>query len=514
MISVRRGKLLYAGITALVFAAAIFFICLDGGEDTQRIHQHLEQPDETELGAKPQSDGLVTHLPIIEIDTSKNGKYQKIPGKAIMDEQMNTVIGVDTGDNGETDITARIRISDEPGEWHDSEAEADKESDILIHIRGNSSRAFDKPNYRIKLTEDGKPLESRKLSLLGMNESADWVLHGPFLDKTLIRNYMWMNISAEIMGYAPNVRFCELILDEEYQGVYVLMESIEVSEERVDLTEYKEGDPMTSYMIHIEPKADFDKSIETFSFYTKKLEPERQIEIKYPGDRYQTDEVKTYIKQDFSEIEQAIYSSKAGSDPDFYVDYLDESSFVDYYIIQEFVGNNDMFQASTYFYKDVRGKLHIGPVWDYNNVLDNYTTVMPVEGLLLSQNGFYRQLMKSERFVNRVISRYEELRRGVLSEEYLRSYIRETEAWLGSAVERNYTVWGYTWDWKRIPMYERRRPDVGSGETFEDVNPSSYQEATEDMLDYMISRADWLDQHIESLRQYCRTSRNADTVLY
>lgn len=514
MRGLRKGKGLYIGVIACIMVTAVFFSLLDHGEDTVRYHQHLEQPTEQQLGEKPVSDGLVTHLPIVKIDTRKDGKPQIIPGKAILDDQMNIVIGEETLENGDTDIEANLETIEKQGEWHDSNDEADKESRILIHIRGNSSRAFDKPNYRIKLIEDEDPLNRKKMSLLGMEESSDWVLHGPFLDKTLIRNYMWMNISAELMGYAPNVRFCELILDGEYQGVYVMMETIEVSEERVNLTQYSEGDTVFSYMVHIEPRAELSKSIETFSFYAKNLEPGCQLEIAYPGISYQTEEVREYIQADFSEIEKAIYSYEAGSDPDFYVKYLDEDSFVNYYILQEFVGNNDMFHASTYFYKDVRGKLHIGPVWDYNNVLDNYTTVMPAEEFLLSQNGFYSQLMKSPRFVERVILRYRELRKGILSEDYLRRYIRETEAWLAGAVERNFTVWGYTWDWKQIPMYERRRPDAGSEETFADVNPASYEEATEDMVSYMVRRGNWLDQHIDSLRQYCQTSKNANTVLY
>lgn len=514
MSNVRKGKLLYAGITVCILAVMFSFLWLDDGEDRVRYHQHQEQPSETELGEKPDTDGLVTHLPIIQIDTEKDGVKQKIPGKAILDEGQNAVIGEETGENGETEIAASLKTMEREGQWHSSEDPADQESDILIHIRGNSSRAFDKNNYRIKLTEKGDITKGRSLSLMGMPASSDWILHGPFLDKTLIRNYMWMNISAEIMGYAPNVRFCELILDGEYMGVYVLMETIDVSETKVNLTQYEEGDPVMSYMVHIEPKAELAKSVETFSFYAKKLEPGRQIEIAYPRTMYQTDEVKQYIQTDFSEIEQALYSSEAGSNPDFYLEYLDEQSFVDYYILQEFVGNNDMFQASTYFYKDVRGKLHIGPVWDYNNVLDNYTNVMPAEDFLLSQNGFYSQLMKSSRFVNKVTERYRELRKGILSEEYLCSYIRETEAWLGTAVDRNYTVWGYTWDWQQIPMYERRRPDAGSKETYADVNPSSYGEATEDMISYMKRRGNWLDENIESLRQYCQTSKNAGTILY
>ena len=106
-------------------------------------------------------------------------------------------------------------------------------------------------------------------------------------------------------------------------------------------------------------------------------------------------------------------------------EYLDLNSFVDYYILQEFLAVNDSFSASTYFYKDVRGKLHIGPVWDYNNVLDNFFTDLPESGFLLAQKGWFGQLMESERFVERVIDRYQELRAGILSDEAISGYAED-----------------------------------------------------------------------------------------
>jgi hypothetical protein len=65
---------------------------------------------------------------------------------------------------------------------------------------------------------------------MGMPAHDEWALYGPFLDKTLLRNYLGMNISAEVMGYAPNVRFCECFLDGRYQGVYLFMETVARSE--------------------------------------------------------------------------------------------------------------------------------------------------------------------------------------------------------------------------------------------------------------------------------------------
>lgn len=508
----KSSKFIYICAIIGIVVCALLLHSMDHGEDRVRYEQHLSQPGEEQLAKevkRPESSGLVTHLPIISIETGG----QKIPGRAIVNSD-DAIIGTEKNEDGQDRIIGRLETREKENQWHQPTDDADKESDIFIHVRGNSSRGFDKSSYRIELVKAKNPEEKNKLSLLGMEQSSSWALHGPFLDKTLIRNYMWMNLSAQIMGYAPNVRFCELLLDGEYQGLYVLMETVEVSEERLSLTQYTPGDLVMSYVVQLGSIRELSKSIDTFSFYTKRLEPRKRMEIAYPGTRYQTEQVKEYINTDISEIEKAIYSYEAGNDPDFYVEYLDEDSFVDYYILQEFLGNNDTFSASTYFYKDVRGKFSIGPVWDYNNVLDNYFFPMPSEQFFLSDRGMYSQLMKSERFVKKVIRRYRELRKGILSEEHLRTYIQQTEDWLGTAVERNFSVWGYTFDWEKIPIHSRRRKVPGSSQTESDVNASSYEEANEWMIDYMVARGAFMDRHIESLRQYCQPSKNANTALY
>ena len=113
-------------------------------------------------------------------------------------------------------------------------------------------------------------------------------------------------------------------------------------------------------------------------------------------------------------------------------------------------------------------------------------------------------------FVERVISRYRQLRQGVLSEEYLLAYQKDIETWLGSAVDRNFSVWGYTFDPNQVSNQERRFPAIGSGDTSRDVNPSSYEEAVEWMMDYIVDRGQWMDEHIDSLRQYCHPSYSAN----
>lgn len=512
------ARLLY--ILAAV-AVAVTSLLLEAGKNgigVYRYHQHREEPSEADLGECIVCGGkseLCTHLPIIRIDTG--GK--KIPGKTVHDTDGNR-IGFETCDSGETEIPVTVEIVSSTREWHHMDSPADVTASAMTHIRGNSSRSFDKPGYLIKLYENGDPEDGLDLPLLGMEASKKWALHGPFLDKTLMRNYMWMNISAQVMGDAPDVRFCELIVDGEYRGLYLLMEMITEGPGRVDLTDYEPGDPVCSYILRIDKYVDPENEIHSFSFYTNRLEDNTGVELLYPTGAYQTEQVKKYVEADFNEIEKMLYSSLIASGSDEYKDYIDVDSFVNYYILNEFLAINDCFSASTYFYRDVRGKLHIGPVWDFNNSLDNFTVPFSEEGFLLNKRCWFSQLLKDEDFVRRVIYRWKELRKGVLSDENLCAYIEETDEWLGSAVERNFSVWGYSFDPTQLDAYQRRRPvrlsldPLEAAEQLRSVNPSSHEEALKWMSDYMVGRGKWLDGHIEALMQYCQESKNAAQVVY
>lgn len=489
-------------VTAMATAA-------DSGSDNNRYHQHLE-------AAVPSGpctcDGseLCTHLPIIRIDT--DGQY--IPGEIIFAENGETVLGYTTADDGSPEIAVTIETIEGEGQWHHASDEATYSSTALFRIRGNSSRNFPKKNYRIKLVTDETGLKSNSLPLLGMGAENDWALHGPFLDKTLMRNYMWMNISAEIMGYAPNVRFCEVILNGEYQGVYVLMETIKEDEYRVDLSDYEPGSAATSYILLMDA-ADEGVLIENYTWYTQQLEfnevARTGIQVIYPQEEYLSEDVVSFIQRDVSRLERGLYSSDMVIGKYGYSAEIDVGSFVDYYILQEFLANNDAFSRSTYFYRDVRGKLTLGPVWDYNNVLNNYFYDFSHSGFLLANRSWYGRMMTDETFVRRVIARYRELREGVLSDEYLVGYINDVVEYLGDAIERNDEVWGYSYNADLLGPNQRREPD--SNQTLEDVNPESHEQAVGWMTGYMLARGEWMDEHIEDLLQYCHPSKTASQAV-
>lgn len=109
-------------------------------------------------------------------------------------------------------------------------------------------------------------------------------------------------------------------------------------------------------------------------------------------------------------------------------------------------------------------------------------------------------LYKDEAFVHRVIARYRELREDSLSDERMLTMIDETIDYLGPAIERNYTVWGYSFDARAVHDDEKLFP--------EERNPGSFDEAVGQLKSYIVERGAWMDRNIENLRQLSHESVN------
>lgn len=467
----------------------VFFALLPIDKTPKRIHQHREEI--TKAMDSEDRDG--THLPIIAIET----RGQRIPGEPILDEKGVTIAFV-PGENGEKMVNVDIRVIDNGDTYNHLSDKPIITSTALMRIRGNSSRQFDKKSYLIRFL-DKKNKESDQ-AVMGMYENDEWALYGPFLDKTLIRNYMWMNISAEIMAYAPNIRFCQAYIDGEYKGLYLMMETIKRSEGRVNINKYEPGSSEFSYIVKLDLHDRDIKSIESFTYYTLNTEENISLSIVYPAKKDLTPDVTKFIERDISQFEKALYSYDFKDPQKGYRAYIDVDSFVDYYVLQEFLCNNDMGLRSTYLYKDVRGKLMMGPVWDYNNAANNYFDMeFDGSGIYYIDRTWYAMLMKDEYFVNKVISRYQELRESTLSEAYLLNYIDETIAYLGDEIENNFTVWGYT--------FERQYQKPNISRTPIELNPTSYDEAIDQLKDFIIARGKWMDRNIDSYKQYCHDSK-------
>ena len=486
-----KYKLFGGAMAVLMLLCALTAAAWEAAEGPSRIHQHLTArgPD---AGCGCSGTELCTHLPLVLIDTGG----EAIPGQPMGYDAGGETIYSTTA-SGESMLSVRVSILDDESRNHHPSDTPDVETSALIRVRGRSSRYFDKHNYLLRFTDgDGS---YANYGVMGMDAHYEWALHGPFLDKTLVRNYLWYNIAGEMMEYAPNVRFCEVILNGAYQGVYLMTETITNGEDsRVNVSEPVDNSTSTGYVLRLDQGSRTDlKNISNFTYYTYRISRKSRlnINIEYPRSGALTQEMADAIRQELSDFEKALYSFDHDTQFYGYQNWVDEESFADYFILNEFTQNYDAGYLSTFLYKDIGGKYHM-VVWDFNNACGNYTDLDEWEpGFQMQDTLWQWMLTKDEAYCQRIIDRYRMWRESSLGEEYLMNYIDEVIAYLGPAVERNFQVWGYSFE-----GYRPLDPDSR--------NPDSFEDAVVQLKTFIRDRGRWMDEFIETVQQYGHPSVN------
>ena len=487
-------------LITVVLMIAIAVAAQDFQPAENRYHQHREAVKYTPCTTHG-DEQFCTHLPLFNIVTD-----EPIPEPYLYDEN-GEILRNDKDRlvvNNEM-VTASVEFFTNPHGNNHLTDEPDVSEKALFRIRGNSSRHFEKKSYLLKFTKENG-IDGLDVSLDGMASDNTWVLHGPILDKTLLRNYLCYNITGEVMDFVPQVRFCELFLNGEYQGVYVLTEKIKYDADgRCNITKTDPDLAETSFILCLDTgDADPDHLLNTFFDYTGKrgLSNRRteHFEIVYPNDTL-TQAQKEYIGSEISHLEKALYSFDSADSKLGYPAYLDVNSFVDFFVLNEFMMNADAGCLSTYFCKDLRGKISIIG-WDYNNTFNNYFTDLLEDEDFYSSNKWYACLLRDRRFVEQVVERYRELRKTILSDEYLENYIAQAVEYLGPAIDRNNERWGYTF----TPEFNKENRDHVLLPL--ERNPSSYDEAIAQMVDAIRTHGRFLDENIEVLYARCHASTN------
>lgn len=453
-----------------------------------RFLQHLMAQSAT-VGNAP-SEILTTHLPILVIDTGN----QVMPGETTGEKDRFGESFYTVAADGRDVISGSLQIMDNSKQPNQSNDEPVMKSLIDIRIRGHASRSFPKKSYLIRLRDE--QAENLNMPLLGMGAHHEWVLHGPFIDQTLLRNYMWYNISGNIMDYAPNVRFCEVILDGDYKGLYVLTESITNGEDRLGLTKTAKNAQAIGYLLKADRpyEADLGSVRDIYTYAERMGLLHQDISIVYPGTKNLTPELAKRIELNVSAFERALYSYDFNDPLYGYRQYIDTQSFVNYFIINEISGNADAALYSTYLYK-LPGGLFKLCVWDFNNACDNFIGAnIDPEGFNMTDRIWYFMLMKDEHFVHEILETYEKLRETLLSDTALETFIDETLAYLGPAIERNNTRWQ-----QEILLWNE--------EHGKELLLTDTEQAVANMKNWLTARTLWLDKNIHILQQYCHPSR-------
>lgn len=371
-----------------------------------------------------------SNLPLVFLNTN---------GQSIVDDpKINATMGIVWNGPGK-----RNALTDPKNDFN---------GNISIEIRGSSSQMFPKKSYGFET----KSLDwvDMNVSLLGMPEENDWVLYAPYTDKTMIRDVLTYTLDASMGHYAPRCRYVELFLNNRYEGVYVLMEKIKRNKDRVDIAKLLptdiSGENLTGgYIIKID-KQTGGGGEGWYSDYLSNTS-KTYYQYDYPKSKEITTQQKTYIQSYVRNMEKALFLEKyTGSGS--YHDYLNDTSFVDFMIINELAKNVDGYRLSSYLYKDKNGKLNCGPIWDFNLTYGNadyYNGWIP-EGFQYQanlgndywQNPFWwNKLMRDPAFETKVRKRWSWIRQHEFSNQRITFVTDSLVNLLSEAQVRNYQRW-------------------------------------------------------------------------
>jgi len=230
-------------------------------------------------------------------------------------------------------------------------------SEAKLRGRGNSTWDFNKRPYRMRFNSN--------TSILGMPAAKNYVLLAEYSDKSLMRNVIVQKMVSLMnnLPYSLETRFVELYINEEYRGVYVLTEQVEVHKNKFFI-ESIPGQLNTGYFLEMDHRITYKGVQQNFDWFYVRGVP---YEIKEPDVddlNYTTSHV-NYIFEYMIAMENALIAKNN------YEQYIDVDNWVDHFIIHEFVKNVDIGWSSVFMYKEQGSVMKYGPLWDFDLAIGN-----------------------------------------------------------------------------------------------------------------------------------------------
>jgi hypothetical protein len=356
---------------------------------------------------------------------------------------------------GADKIPGEMRIVDNGSNTLSDSSKAEK-IDVGIKIRGQTSADFPKKGYSVELHDPSG--QDTSLKVLGMPKNADWVFHGPYVDKTLIRNALAHWLYQRTGRYSSRFKFFELYLNGQYKGVYVLLEKIKRAKARVHIAKLKDedisGDELTGgYVLSIDKVENNSTSgLDKEGFKSKDGSP---VVMRSPKKENTTKEQQDYIKNFFNKIESTCDNGDVNSNG--CSDILDIDAAVDYIMHEDVTNNTDAYICSFYMFKDKDskgGKLQLGAPWDFNLGFGAYQRVggEKAEGWRIPQSAkggsgdwfvakWVQNLWNNDGFQKKYKERWKELRSGVWHTKNIDHFIDSLKTVLKKAADRNFERW-------------------------------------------------------------------------
>jgi hypothetical protein len=392
-------------------------------------------------------------------------------------------------DNGPGQIN---HVSD-PGNVYDG--------NIGIEIRGSYSASLPQKPYAIE-TRDIVQNDSA-VSLFGFPEESDWVLLANYNDKVFMRNVLAFKLFNEMGHYASRTRFAEVTVNGVYQGIYIFGEKIKRDDGRVNvdklLPDENSGEPLTGGYIFKIDYWDYSNSWQSPYHPIGHSDFDIHFVYYYPKPEEITIQQHDYLKSYVTTFESALYNPIIHDTLAGYYPYINVSSFIDYFLVNEVARNNDGFKKSFYFSKDRDGidkRISCGPVWDFDwawKNIDECSIFANTDGSGWAYKvndcypdvfspGWHIRLLQDTIFANELRCRFELFRHNILNSDTLLNWVDSNATYLWQAQQRHYARWP-------ILGLNVGTPVVG-------FIPTTFQGEIDGFKFWIKQRLDWLDANI------------------
>ena len=260
------------------------------------------------------------------------------------------------------------------------------------------------------------------VSLLNMPAHKDWQMVPNVYDITMLHNQTAFYMSeVGKLDYTPRFRYVDLMFNGRYSGTYMLGETLDGTSSRVNVGS-------DGYILSI------GSNTSGSTFTTGYLE--QPVSILYPTS--QPASVVNYIADFVRNAENVLYSSNFTDVLSGWRYNMDETSFVEWYLINEIAKNpSGAFKSSCIMSYKRGGKLKMGPVWDFEKAFGDAGST-GATGFVIKNVSWYKRLFQDPAFVAKVKERFAYYYDH--QEDILKS-INENAQYLKYAIQEDNTKW-------------------------------------------------------------------------
>jgi hypothetical protein len=369
-----------------------------------------------------------------------------------------------------------------------------------IEIRGSSSQSFPKKSYGFESWDaQGNSIDT---SFLGMPSESDWILNANYTDKSFVRNVMAYQVWQNMGHYGTRYHFVEVILNGQYQGIYIFSEKIKRDKNRLNIsklsTTQNSGDEVTGgYIFKIDKQTGSGGSGWNSSYLPSVSSGGQKIffQYEYPKEEDITSQQRIYLQSNVYTFETALKSAGFADTSNGFRKFADENTFIDYFLVNEISKNVDGYRISTFLNKErdsKGGKIRMGPVWDYDiawhnanycegDIFTGWAYQFPCYDDYWQVPFWWSRLLEDPRYKNNLACRWMNLRQTILSNAWFDHYIDSISGQLMEAQQRNFTQWPilgvYVWP-NPLPLATNYSGEVSTLKT------------------WMHNRLSWLDSNM------------------